>query len=1018
LQGISFPGGLFFTGNAQDGYQKKVYNQNNGLSHNFVHSIARDSSGFLWIATWDGLSRFDGYEFRNYYHTPNDPFSFPFFIPSKVLIDAVNNVWIFTRERTARIYDRAHDSFMPVFPESIEDKILGDIIADQNGDIWVTLDTSVCEINVKKRNCTSYRIHGENDSLITLGYRPQIAIDNTGAIWLYYHNNINYLVFRGTIDKNNSIFLTALGKIHIGDFSSTKIHNEFGNFNAYVDTSGNIWQFSKYGLFKNCNKRWTLVGTNDDVDPSNFKGKSYYIWTNDTEGIKIIDTRRKSVIHIPANNGNFIECVYIDQTGIIWSGDVNPSRDGIGLNRYEQIPEYFRHYLTGKNENNTNHMVFPVLKDQFRRLWIGTRFSDQLFRININGGIDRINYCVPYGSRAQPGATCFASDGKGLWIGTTGGQLFYYDFGDNIVSERYPANNENAEKINLIHNIIIDHGRIILNAIKGLYEYKPLTGSMELYYNHVPEGSGFSLVPDGYNGFWIGTFGNRIIHLDSSLKSTGEYKLGPENNIAEHICPGDSNDVWVALMGGGLGHLYLESGRTEIFTTENGLSNNVTYSIVKDKKGTLWISTNTGISNFDPGTRRFRNFTASEGLMINEFNSDSWFMTEDGEIFFGGIGGVVGFNPDEITGFQCSNQKNSLKFTDFKVSGIKRYFEKPVYESDILVLDKGDNNFQVTLVCLDFNNSERKRYRYRIEEVDQDWIECDHRGRNINYAHLTHGNYLLEAEVTDENGVWGGRTELKIRIPPRFTEIFWVRMGFVLLAISGFMAAGIMYLRQLRLKEKQAKDELKLESLRGQMNPHFIFNSLNSINYFISKEDRFSANNYIADFSRLIRSILTNMLSDYIPLENELDSIRDYLKLEHLRFGDKFDYSIDTKGITEDINICVFPGMIQPFIENAIWHGLRGLEERKGVVKIFFVMNDDCHLICYVEDDGIGRKMANIFKGGIISHRSRGIDIVRERLRIYNDMTKRNFNVKITDLYPERKETGTRVVIDVPVKII
>jgi len=306
-----------FSGNAQEGYHKKFYNQNNGLSHNFVRSITRDSTGFLWIATWDGLSRFDGYEFRNYYHQPNDTSSFPFFIPSKVLTDGVNNVWIFTRERTARIYDRALDPFMPIFPESVKDLAFGDMITDKNGNIWVTLDSSVCVIDVKQRSCKSYSIHGEIDSLVMLGFRPQIAIDNKGSIWLFYHNNVNYLVFKGTADKNNSIFFTALGKINIADFSSINIHNEFGNFDAYIDGSGTIWQFSKYGLFKNHKTEWTPVGTNGTVDPSNFEGKSYYIWTSDTEGIKIIDTRRESVINIPGNNGNFIECVYIDQSGII-----------------------------------------------------------------------------------------------------------------------------------------------------------------------------------------------------------------------------------------------------------------------------------------------------------------------------------------------------------------------------------------------------------------------------------------------------------------------------------------------------------------------------------------------------------------------------------------------------------------------------------------------------------------------------------------------------------------------------
>jgi len=219
------------------------------------------------------------------------------------------------------------------------------------------------------------------------------------------------------------------------------------------------------------------------------------------------------------------------------------------------------------------------------------------------------------------------------------------------------------------------------------------------------------------------------------------------------------------------------------------------------------------------------------------------------------------------------------------------------------------------------------------------------------------------------------------------------------------------------MKSKQQQEELRLESLRGQMNPHFIFNSLNSINYFISQNDRLSANRYIADFSRLIRSILGNMANDYIPLAKELESLHDYLKLEHLRFGDKFDYTIQVyEGISPE-ELLVFPGMVQPFIENAIWHGVRGLEGRKGMVSIEFRQANAGCLICVVEDDGIGRRRSEKCKSNLPGKTSRGISIVLERLKIINNLRQTNFQIKIDDLFNDREETGTRVIIEIPVKL-
>jgi LytS/YehU family sensor histidine kinase len=237
-------------------------------------------------------------------------------------------------------------------------------------------------------------------------------------------------------------------------------------------------------------------------------------------------------------------------------------------------------------------------------------------------------------------------------------------------------------------------------------------------------------------------------------------------------------------------------------------------------------------------------------------------------------------------------------------------------------------------------------------------------------------------------------------------------MPLILLLI--IISSIILYIRQLKQKERSKQDELKLQSLRSQMNPHFIFNSLNSINYFISNNDKLSANRYIADFSRLIRSILSNMGSNFIPLENEINSIRDYLRIEHLRFGDKFDYSLETDEIINSAEIEVCPGIVQPFIENAIWHGVRPLENHKGFILIRFLPAGDEGLRCIIEDDGIGRTASLASKETSGSHKPKGISIITERLQITGKLRRTNYKLEISDLSPGKKETGTRVEVDIP----
>jgi len=244
------------------------------------------------------------------------------------------------------------------------------------------------------------------------------------------------------------------------------------------------------------------------------------------------------------------------------------------------------------------------------------------------------------------------------------------------------------------------------------------------------------------------------------------------------------------------------------------------------------------------------------------------------------------------------------------------------------------------------------------------------------------------------------------------------KQRIVIYALAGgflvLLLAALLTIRSNRAKRK-ANAMLELKSLRAQMNPHFIFNSLNSVNSFISKNDDRSANKYLAQFSRLMRMVLENSKHDFVSLDSEIEILKLYLELEHLRFQDKFDYDFNIgKDIKKD-EIEIPPMLIQPFIENSVWHGLRYLDE-KG--KLFVsIQKQEGKLIWTIEDNGIGReKSAELKTKNQQIGKSTGMKNIDDRLRILNKMNNTNMHVQVMDL--NNGATGTRVMISIPYQSI
>ena len=233
--------------------------------------------------------------------------------------------------------------------------------------------------------------------------------------------------------------------------------------------------------------------------------------------------------------------------------------------------------------------------------------------------------------------------------------------------------------------------------------------------------------------------------------------------------------------------------------------------------------------------------------------------------------------------------------------------------------------------------------------------------------------------------------------------IYGLLIGLTLLLFSLF------WMFRSNRQRRLANNLLALKSLRTQMNPHFIFNALNSVNSFIAQNDERTANRYLSDFSTLMRSVLVNSEEDFISLEKELELLGLYLKLEHSRFQDKFDYELDVDKAIDKGQFQIPPMLLQPYIENAVWHGLRYKKE-KGFLKVTLTQKDAETILIEISDNGIGRKKSKELKTDHQKkQQSKGMQNIKQRIAILNEMYKDKVDVFIEDLYDD--ETGTKVIL-------
>lgn len=477
----------------------------------------------------------------------------------------------------------------------------------------------------------------------------------------------------------------------------------------------------------------------------------------------------------------------------------------------------------------------------------------------------------------------------------------------------------------------------------------------------------------------------------------------------------DANELFVGTRNNGLYRIRDDTIYQKINATD-GLISNYIYKLLIDKKKRIWGATVAGLFMYDPATEQIRNFTTADGLKKNDIGfywASNFQHLNDGRIQIGGHTYVTVFHPDSLLQAAVSPNLAISRFTTFTEDTLRNYFDF----SRPLILSPAEKSLQIDFTGFPYAAPSLVAYRYRLRGLSDRWRSSE--DGSATFTNLAPGEFVFEAQVAnDETSL----LQVSIVVLPPFwkTNWFYFLIGILLVAALYGLFRWRLHLdrkrRQLIGEHNRQLMELETTALRAQMNPHFLFNSLHSIKRYILREKPRAAARYLTKFSKLMRLILENSRLSEIPLERELEALRLYLLLEQMRLQDQFSYTIQLDPQIETDKLAVPPLILQPFVENALWHGLMPLEHREGKIEIRGQLNETyLHLI--VEDNGIGRAVA-VRQRPLGKGPGRGIGITRDRLRVFNTSENGTTQLWYEDLDHPNGSKGTRVHLQISLRYL
>lgn len=963
--------------NAEPVYRR--YTVDDGLPSSMVYHVLQDSKGYIWFATANGVSRFDGYKFENFDLqsglVDNDVF--------EIYEDYKNRIWFIPMSGKLCYYENSkiipykYNNIIAKYTSSSRGPIKNAFYVDDRDFVYMSIryynSFSISPEGVLKISICEYKYCV--DAVEIVKHKTMISVPNMPLSKYIKFNGIEndfeisfnemsdfhhvvplHLFFIPMPDSSTILTLSQeVVQIKGGKIINKRLYGEEIIWASHDDLKRCLWISPMSGGIQcfedDCigNEPGLNLLKNVKVTSVLKDNEGAYWFTTLNDGVFYCpDINVLSYGKIPDLSDNRINAVAVGKSGIYLGYEFA----FVDLLKKGKV----KHYLSPKAHTFKNTVRSFLIDSVENRVWVSS-----IVNLNwIENDVVKLIEPSPRLKIVRP-KKIIKSKSKGYWIAATTGLVKYYN--DKIVYESYLNNGYEG----LIYDLAEDYDQTVwFCTINGLWSYQ-----------------------NGVYKFW----GDE----DSRLGQTSYSLL---------INPIDTS-IWIGTNGAGI-IVKKGSNISQITTKEGLISNSISQLFYADKN--IWTATRNGLSKvtLSNGGYTIKNFTKANGLPTNEVTSVCEYHDS---VYVGTTQGLAVFNKNKVV--ECDNPP-LISISKFKVNDR----EVDITLSNV-ALDYDQNSLGIDFVGFVYRNNGRVNYRYRMLGVDSSWVATQ--TPNCLYNGLSNGIYKFEVEAQSFNGTWSSKPASVIFTinPP-----FWKRIWFLVLGAILF-TTFIFLIYRIRINQIHRRNNLlqninlyKQQSLRQQMNPHFIFNTLNSIQLYILERDPISSHKYLTKFARLMRMTLDNSLHHTIPLRDEIGALKLYLDLEKLRLEDKFDYSVELVGDDSILNYKIPTLLIQPYVENAIWHGISHKKDQMGWVKISLIDNPSS-IACVIEDNGIGRKHAGeISQMKNKEHKSRGSQITQQRIDLLSLMYKEKFSVFYDDLCDYHGTSlGTRVTIKIPKEI-
>ncbi len=928
-----------------------------GLPSREVYRIVQDGDGYLWIGCNAGLFRYDGVEFKSHRNTQQTGRSI-----SNLAFDGEGRLWC--GNFSGQVFRAQGDSLHLVTDWSKHDSQFPEFRFDARGNVWLTSDDGVHRLSADGENHHASIFPSEVKTSHKATASLDVAPDGRVIVFSPFNG---FFITDGEkatwLNVNSPTALPLEARVYFarrdGKLHAFLIPNGSDVCHEMAFDGGEMRHVKTHAVRSRINRIAT-----DAMDR---------IWVSTNAGAYPLDFPNDLLL--PEDR---ISDVFLDREGTLWLTSLER-----GLHA---IPSLGIRYI-GKERDALNDAHLTTLtRDPGGRILLG-HFTGRISRPAENGHLTEVLPADP--NRHRRTERIHVAENGNMTIArgpltsvSASGSVSENDIGGNMKDFRVLADDTllmaNVEGLMLMHRDNMDVTKRILLR-KGRCQKVAL----------------------GKDGHVWAAFRDGVFH-GSSPRQLQPVMWNGERVYATDLREDGSGGVWVSTISDGI-FRFMENGETHHFSTENGLTTNETHAIftVND---TIWIANNRGLDRMVGSEVAF--FGLQDGLEVNETNA---MLVDGGRVFLATHDGLV-IIPTATDPVNRKPPRLHLTAVTARDSTLSSGL------TNILTHDL--NDLRITLHVASFRSRGAAVVRYRLLGIDTTWTETAGSRAEIRYNALPEGDFSFEAYAINEDGVRSEETvSFAFSILPPFYRTWWFYL-ICALGIAGIVTAFFSW-RIRRIRERAALEHeavsSRLTALKAQMNPHFLFNALNSIQELILQKDVANGLKYLGKFGSLTRQILETSGQEQVTLQTEVDMLSNYLELEKLRFGDSFTYALDISEEIDPEGVLITPMLIQPYVENALKHGLLHRQTDRRLTIVFREEGEMLHVT--VTDNGIGRKASGEIAKRQSGHRSFSTSATAKRLELLRSENGEKGSVEIVDLMDRDEAMGTEVRLRVPFQL-